>query len=69
LLVVVFWLSLLFLSFGLFAPRNATAILALFLCAVAGAIEMTQELNTPFRGIIRISSKPMKDALVQISLK
>jgi hypothetical protein len=23
---------------------------------------MTQELNTPFRGIIRISSKPMKDA-------
>jgi hypothetical protein len=37
-------------------------ILALFLCAlaVAGAIEMTQELNTPFRGIIRISSKPMK---------
>jgi hypothetical protein len=68
---VVFWLTLLFLSFGLFAPRNATAILALFLCAlaVAGAIEMTQELNTPFRGIIRISSKPMKDALVQISLK
>jgi hypothetical protein len=59
------------LSFGLFAPRNATAILALFLCAlaVAGAIEMTQELNTPFRGIIRISSKPMKDAFVQISLK
>jgi hypothetical protein len=71
LLVVVFWLTLLFLSFGLFAPHNATAILTLFLCAlaVAGAIEMTQELNTPFQGIIRISSKPMKDALDQISLK
>jgi hypothetical protein len=69
--VVVFWLTLLFLSFGLFAPHNATAILTLFLCAlaVAGAIEMTQELNTPFQGIIRISSKPMKDALDQISLK
>jgi hypothetical protein len=71
LVLVVFWLSLLFLSFGLFAPRNATAILALFLCAVAvaGAIEMTQDLNVPFRGIIRISSKPMKDALDEISLK
>jgi hypothetical protein len=71
LVLVVFWLSLLFLSFGLFAPRNATAILALFLCAfaAAGAIEITQELNAPFRGIIRISSKPMKDALDQISLK
>jgi hypothetical protein len=69
--LVVFWLSLLFLSFGLFAPRNATAILALFLCAlaVAGAIEMTQELNLPFEGIIRISSKPMKDALDEISVK
>jgi hypothetical protein len=71
LVLVAFWLSLLFLSFGLFAPRNATAMLALFLCAlaVAGAIEMTQDLDTPFRGIIRISSKPMKDALDQISLK
>jgi hypothetical protein len=69
--LVVFWLSLLFFSFGLFAPRNATAILALFLCAlaVAGAIEMTQDLNVPFQGVIRISSKPMKDALDEISLK
>jgi hypothetical protein len=71
LVVVVFWLTLLFFSFGLFAPRNATAILALFLCAlaVAAAIEMTQDLNTPFQGIIRISSKSMKDALDQITLK
>jgi hypothetical protein len=30
---------------------------------------MTQELNVPFRGIIRISSKPMKVALNEISLK
>jgi hypothetical protein len=52
LLVVVFWLCLLFLSFGLFAPRNATAILALFLCAlaVAGAIEMTQGPECAFPG-------------------
>jgi hypothetical protein len=71
LVLVVLWLTILFLSFGLFAPRNATAIMTLFLCAlaVAGAIEMTLELNAPFRGIIRISSKPMKDALDQISLK
>jgi hypothetical protein len=71
LVLVVFWLSLLFLSFGLFAPRNWTAIMALFLCAlaVAGAIETMLELNAPFRGIIRISSKPMKHALEEISSK
>src|SRR5258708_40337209 len=71
LVLVVFWLNLLFLRICLFAQRNETAILALFLCAlaVAGAIETTQELNVPFRGIIGISSKPMKDALDEISLK
>jgi hypothetical protein len=71
LVLVVAWLTLLFLSFGLFAPRNATAGIALFLCALAaaGAIEMTLDLNAPFRGLIRISSKPTKDALEEISLK
>jgi hypothetical protein len=71
LVLVVFWLCLLFFSFALFAPRNATVTTALFICALAaaGAIYMTLELSTPFRGIIRISSKPMKEALDEISLK
>jgi hypothetical protein len=30
------WLTVLFASFGLFAPRNVTVIIALFLCALAG---------------------------------
>jgi len=71
LVLVVFWLCLLFFSFALFAPRNATVTTALFICALAaaGAIYMTLELSTPFRGIIRISSKPMKEALDEIGLK
>jgi hypothetical protein len=69
LVTVVLWLTLLFLSFGLFAPRNATVVIALFLCAcaAAGAIEMTLDLNAPFQGMIRISSKPMQDAVDEIS--
>jgi hypothetical protein len=35
LLVVLFWLCLLFMSFGLFAPANATVTVVLFLCALA----------------------------------
>jgi uncharacterized membrane protein YwzB len=52
LMLVVFWLSLLFLSFDPFAPRNWTAIMALFLCAlaVAGAIETMLELKCAFPG-------------------
>jgi len=61
LLVVVFWLSILFFSFGLFAPPNATAVAALFISAlsVAGAIFLIIELATPFDGVVRIPSRPM----------
>ena len=71
LVLVVSWLCILFFSFALFAPRNATVITALFVCAIAAAaaIYMMLELNSPFRGIIHISSKPMKEALDEISYK
>jgi hypothetical protein len=65
LIVVVFWLCLLFMSFGLFSPRNATVTVALFFCAiaVAGAIQTILDLSRPFEGVVRISDKPLKHAL------
>jgi hypothetical protein len=38
--VLVFWVCIIFVSFGLFAPRNATVIAFLCVCAlsVSGAI-------------------------------
>jgi len=65
LVVVVFWLMVIFLTFGLFSPRNATVIATLFLCAlsVAGAIFLILELDEPFRGMIRISSEPLSRAV------
>jgi hypothetical protein len=52
LVAVLFWLCLLFMSFGLFAPRNATATVVLFLCAlaVAAAIQTILDLSRPFQG-------------------
>jgi hypothetical protein len=66
---MVFWLSTVFASFGLFAPRNLTVVTALFLCAVAvsGAVLMILDLQTPFGGVIRISSVRMRHALEVIS--
>jgi hypothetical protein len=63
--LVVFWLSLLFASFGLFAPRNLISGLTLVLCAiaVAGAVEMILELEQPFRGVLHISPLPMRHAI------
>lgn len=47
LVVVVFWLTALFVSFGLFAPHNTTAVVTLFVAAisVAGALFLILELD------------------------
>ncbi len=68
LMSVVFWFTIIFASYGLHAPRNATVIFTLFLCAlsVAGAILMVLELYKPFEGLIQISSAPMRNALAQL---
>jgi len=63
--VLVFWLAIVFASFGLFAPPNATVIATLFLCAlsVSGAIFLILEMYTPYEGLIQISSAPLREAL------
>ncbi len=68
LVVVVFWLAIIFVSFGLFAPPNATVIATLLICAlsVSGAIFLILELDHPFDGLIQISSTPMRVALQQL---
>jgi hypothetical protein len=69
LLVVLFWLCMLFTSFGLFAPTNVTVTVALFSCAlaVAGAIQTTLDLSRPFEGVIRVSEQPLRHAVEVIN--
>ena len=63
--LLVFWLALLFASFGLFAPHNLTSavILTLSALAVAGAVAMFLELEQGFGRMIHISPEPMQQAL------
>jgi hypothetical protein len=67
--VLILWLSVLFSSFGLFAPRNLTVIATLFLCALAvsTAIFLILELQLPFGGIIQVSSAPLRNVLANLS--
>ena len=69
LVVLVFWLTMIFVSFGVFAPRNATVMVALCVCAlsVAGAIFLILEMNSPFEGLITISPDPLRDAYARIN--
>lgn len=68
LIVLIGWLAVLFFSFGLFSPTNATVLGMLFVCALslAGALFLMIELDRPFDGLIRISDRPLKAALVRI---
>jgi hypothetical protein len=63
--VVIFWLTVTFLSFGLYAPRNAVVITVLFVSAlsVAAAVFLVLELDGPLDGMIRISSAPLRYTL------
>jgi len=66
--VVVFWLTITFISFGLYASRNLVVFVTLFVCSlsVAGALFLVTELDRPFEGLIQISSEPMRNALGQL---
>jgi hypothetical protein len=68
LVVLVLWLAVLFISFGLLAPRNATVIVALFLCAlsVAGSIFLILEMSRPLEGLIKVSDAPLRFALAHM---
>jgi hypothetical protein len=68
LVVLVFWLAVLFASFGLFAPRNATLVVGLFVCAlsVAGALFLIVEMDQPFSGLIVIPDAPLRTILPKL---
>ncbi len=66
--ILVFWLTVIFVGFGLFAPRNATVIGSLFFAAlsISGAIFLIMEMYTPFSGVMHVSSAPVRFAIAQL---
>jgi hypothetical protein len=66
--VVVFWLTALFISFGLFAPYNPTVVVSFFVAAlsVSAAIFLIVEMYSPYAGLIQISSAPLRAALAHL---
>ncbi|WP_439612256.1 hypothetical protein [Reyranella sp.] len=69
LFVLVFWLFLVFVSFGVFAPPNLTVVASLFLSALAvtGAIFLILQLGDPMHhSWLQISGEPLQRALLEI---
>jgi hypothetical protein len=68
LVVLIFWLVIIFVSFGMFAPRNTTVMMSLFMCALAVsfAIYIILEMSSPLSGTIHINNAPLVSALQQL---
>jgi hypothetical protein len=68
LFVLIFWLVVIFVSFGLLAPRNRTVLGVLCVCAlsVSAAIFVLTEMNSPYKGFISVSAAPLRSALGQL---
>jgi hypothetical protein len=68
LVVVVSWLTVIFASLGLMAPRNTTVLVVIVLCAMAvsTAVLLILELDRPFQGLITLSKEPLRNALNQL---
>jgi hypothetical protein len=65
LVILVFWLSAIFVSFTLFARTNLIVMTSLFVGALsfACAIFLVLELDNPFAGLMGISSATLRSAL------
>ena len=63
--ILIFWLTMIFVSFCLFSPLNPTSIVALILIALSasGAIFLILEMGQPFEGLMQISSRALRTAL------
>ncbi|HEY1234691.1 MAG TPA: hypothetical protein VGH22_15035 [Candidatus Binatia bacterium] len=68
LVILVLWLTAIFISFGLFAPFNGTVVSSLLIAAlsVSCAIFLILEMYTPYTGFVQISSAPLRAVIEQL---
>lgn len=69
LVVLVSWITVIFVSFGLNAPRNGTITVAFLICslAIGGSVFLIQEMDRPLTGTMQISSWPLRNVLAHMN--
>lgn len=68
LVALTVWLTAIFGTFGVLAPRNPTVLVVLLVStlAVATSLFLILEMESPFGGLMRISSGPLRFALAHL---
>ena len=69
LVILLFWLTITFASFGLFAPWNAMVVTVLFVCSlsVGSAVFLVVEMDGPFEGLLKVSPDPLRFAYTHLN--
>jgi len=65
---LMFWLVIVFFIFGIIAPRNSLIYISVLLASlsVSSTLYVILDLDTPLTGLIRVSSQPLRDALLHM---
>ena len=68
-IVLVSWVTAIFVSFGLNAPHNRTVLIAFLICALAigASVFLILEMDRPLEGVMRISKEPVERVLTQMN--
>jgi hypothetical protein len=68
LVILIFWLTIIFASFGLHARTNGTVVASLLVSAlsVSCAILLILEMYNPYHGLIQVSSAPLRIAFERL---
>ena len=63
--VLVFWLMVIFICFGLAAPNHALSLITILLCALSlsSVLFVIMDLSRPYSGVFYIPSTSMRNAL------
>lgn len=71
LVVLAFWLTVIFFTFGLLSPHNSTVISIIIVCAlsVGGAIFIVNDMAHPYGGLVYVSDEPLRVALSRMGEK
>jgi hypothetical protein len=66
--LMLFWTVLMFMGFGLCAPRSRVVAMTGLICAVslASVIYVILELDDPSQGLIAVSSAPLRESLADM---
>lgn len=69
LLILVFWLTVIFISFSLFVEPGPVVLVAMliFALSVASALFLVADLSRPFAGLMQISNEHLRDALAPLN--